>query len=68
MPIYEDGAKYPNITVRIIGKTEEDGILEISMALREAEVSEDEIAQFRQEARSGVHSFARVAMDWVSVC
>lgn len=65
---FTDGAKYPNITVQVIGKTEADGILEISIALREAGVSEDEIAHFMQEARSGTKSFARVAMDWVSVC
>jgi len=65
---FTDGAKYPNITVHVIGKTEAEGILEIQIALREAGVSEDEIAQFTQEARSGIHSFARVAMDWVSVC
>ena len=64
---FTDGAKYPNIIVQVIGKTQEEGILEISMALREAGVSEEEIAQFIQEARNGLHSFARVAMDWVSV-
>jgi hypothetical protein len=67
MTFTDPDCKYPNIKVQVIGKTEADAILEISMALREAGVSEDETAQFTTEARSGVHSFARVAMDWVSV-
>ncbi len=67
MTFTDPDCKYPNIKVQVIGKTEADAILEISMALREAGVSEDEIYQFTTEARSGLHAFARVAMDWVSV-
>lgn len=63
-------AKYPHITVAL---TEIDGnifciIGAVSKALRKADVSPDEISEFRADAMSGDYNNAlRACMRWVNV-
>lgn len=65
-----DNVKYPNITVRLIGK---DGnafsILGIMLrALRTARIPEEEVDNFRADAMSGDYDhLLRTCMQWVNV-
>jgi len=64
---YTDGARHPNIEVQIIGFPESEVIDKIAAAMREAGVNQEEITQFRIEARNGNKSILGVAMDWVTI-
>lgn len=63
-------SKYPEVEVQLVG---EDGnafaiLGRISYALREAEVLDKEIKEFRAEAMSGDYdNLLKVCMEWVTV-
>jgi hypothetical protein len=62
--------KYPNIKVELVGNSGNAFAIlgMVSKAMKRADIPEDEISKFKDEAMSGDYdNLLRVCMEWVDV-